>query len=748
MVKRKHSKRRFFVVLVALIVSLVAIYVSRLNIEKEMRDQLNGNLRDVANQNEVTIERLLDDKQNILYKIADEINVRFTSIETRDEIWEVISWLKNYSNIYDFKRMGLILPDGSAYTTDGYTAVLLDEPYQYGMQGLANISGVMEDAIGAAEDINVFSMPIFGEDGTTVKGVLFATYRSENFKQLLEVDSFGGEGYGYIVRLNGNVIADSAKSPMYGTTNVFSRMLAYTEDNKEVVTRLLTAMENGESGYETFYTISERSLYYMPLKVDSINQTWYLFTIVPAEVLDEKAESVIFYQDMLVLIIALVIAGLVLFFVATYRKDENTLRNIAYTDPLTNGMNTSAFYELLTRRNVQWGYMVAVDINDFKLVNSVCGIDKGNETIKHIWKVLESNLVPSELAAHIGGDHFVMYLQEMHKDKILERIEKITQEIHALAAELQIININPYFGIYEIKDSKNQEENYNCANQAKRLVKGNKSKNWAFYEEIDFERIIEDRNLVDSFEDAIANNEFEVWYQPKFRAGDLKMVGAEALVRWRKSDGTLIPPYRFIPLFEGNGMITTLDEYIFKKVCAQQKEWRENGYDIIPVSVNISRASLYFGNIVDKYKDIVCSYDIAPAMLPVEITESATGNNQEIKGLVESFREAGFPICLDDFGNGYSTIAMLNLIRFDVIKLDKSLVDLIGDGEGEKLIVYTIRMAKSMGMSITAEGVEAKNQIDTLEKLGCDEIQGFYMSKPLPLDEFTKLMDKWKGKSI
>ena len=390
------------------------------------------------------------------------------------------------------------------------------------------------------------------------------------------------------------------------------------------------------------------------------------------------------------------------------------------------------------------GYIISVDLNDFKLVNSVCGIDKGNETIKCIWDIISNSLAEDELAAHIGGDHYVMFITEDNKDAVIKRIKEISNQIEELSDTLNIINIIPYFGIYKYNNAEGTEENYNRSNQAKKLVKGNKNKNYAFYEELDLNLIIEEKHLIDSFKSAIQNDEFEVWYQPKYHSSPdsgAKIVGAEALVRWRKSDGTLIPPYRFIPLFERNGMIITLDEYIFRKVCMQQKNREMEGLKLFPVSVNISRASLYYGNIVERYKEILKACKITPDLVPLEITESATVNNGQIQSLVYDFHDAGFTLHLDDFGNGYSSIATLNLIPFDTLKLDKSLVDFIGDQSGELLITYTIKLAQSLGMKITAEGVETKEQVEFLNHLDCDEMQGYYYSKPLPLMDFELLIN-------
>ena len=162
---------------------------------------------------------------------------------------------------------------------------------------------------------------------------------------------------------------------------------------------------------------------------------------------------------------------------------------------------------------------------------------------------------------------------------------------------------------------------------------------------------------------------------------------------------------------------------------------------MLPVSVNISRVSLYYSGIVEQYCQVMESFGLKPDYIQLEITESAVVDNLEIAGLIRQFKEAGFKLLLDDFGNGYSSLATLNTMRFDTMKLDKSLIDYIGDANGEKLLQSIILLAQSLGLSITAEGVERKEQLDFLKSLKCDEIQGFYFSKPLPLPDYEKILD-------
>lgn len=161
---------------------------------------------------------------------------------------------------------------------------------------------------------------------------------------------------------------------------------------------------------------------------------------------------------------------------------------------------------------------------------------------------------------------------------------------------------------------------------------------------------------------------------------------------------------------------------------------------MVPVSVNISRASLYYANIVEKYQNILKEYELDPAFIQLEITESATIDNSNISHLISDFHDAGFWLLLDDFGNGYSSLATLNVMHFDTLKLDKSLIDYIGDKNGETLLYYVTKLAQNLGLLVTAEGVETEEQVTFLQEVECNDIQGYYFSKPLPLGDYEKLL--------
>lgn len=736
----KYKIRKVHIALIASIVLILvfAIVQCQRAIEGELQVQVQENLKDVATQNLVTLENEIEDKHNLLHSMAEELSQH--SVENKEEVLKVLSPL---TEIYQFKRIGFIYPNGIAYTTDGYKKNLSSrEFFRKSILGQDYVTGALNDTIGEDKgEINVFSSPVYDQAGVKVEGVVFATYETDMFEELLDMDSFGGKGYHYVILSDGTVVADSPRSTLRVRENLLDYIVERSVDNKAAVNEVLANMEDSEAGHASFMLDSANYAYYIPLHRYSFNnRTSYVLTLVPEKVMKERVYPVLNYVNFLLIAILLIIGGSLLAYLYYYRNSRAVLWKLAYQDSLTKDDNYACFELKMNEKKEVSGFLVSMDLSEFKIVNNTCGIEKGDETLCRVWIILRKIIGATELSARINADQFVMFLEEDRKDAVVTRLEKITAKINKLSEELNIPKLSPYFGIYRLKQEESLEVAYSCANEAKHLVKGDHSKNYAFYDEVDFQQIKENKTFEDRFETAIANHEFEVWYQPKYSADSAVIVGAEALTRWRNPDGSLVPPFKFIPLFEKNGMIAILDEYVFRTVCEQQKTWEKEGKKLLPISINISRVSLYYSDIVEKYKKIIAEYDIEAKYVPLEITESATIDNMEIRGLIDEFHAAVFPLLLDDFGNGYSSLATLNVMHFDILKLDKSLVDHIGDENGEKLLYYTIKLAKSLGMKITAEGVEYHEQVIFLQKLECNDIQGYYFSKPLPLEEYQKQM--------
>ena len=733
----KQKKNGFFITILLLLISLafiVTVSVVFNNIKTNLEREIISSLSEEAEENAALIEKEIDAKFGVLQSFANELS------STGDEIEEIRD-MKSFVEVYNFRRMGFVDLNGIAKTTDGFEKDLsFREFYQVGLKGESFITESLQETIGdSTEDmINILSVPVYDNKGE-IKGVLFATYLTEKFHEVIFSDSFQGEGYTYIVAGDGDVISSYGDGMQKEYDNIF----IYTGDAAQYDDAIQEKVENdmrekisrvgigvNEDNDKYFYC-------YKPLEIESADMNWYIFSIEPKSVLDERMHPIMRDIQFLtvILICILVMANIVFLFYNLRRRQE--LFRLAYKDSITGGDNFSNFKEKAKKYENTEGYVIALDISEFKLVNNVCGNASGDEVLKVIWDVILANCNDNEQAARVNADRFVIFWIESSKKTVTYRIEKLINEIEGISEQLSVPRLYPVIGIRAVEKLDDADKRYGEALRAKALVKNRRDRHYAFYDEIDYDTIVENKKLENGFEKALADKKFEVWYQPKFNSHTGKIVGSEALIRWRADDGSLISPGRFIPLFEKNGNIIRLDEYVFREVCRQQKEWQKEGIQILPVSVNISRFSLYYSNVVEKYERIINYYDVDHKYIQIEITESAIIENTVIVELIQKFHDAGFDILLDDFGSGYSSLASLNQMPFDTIKLDKSLVDYVGNENGEKLLKFIVQLVQSLGMKITAEGVEYKEQLDFLENLNCDDIQGFYFSKPLMLADFS-----------
>ena len=245
---------------------------------------------------------------------------------------------------------------------------------------------------------------------------------------------------------------------------------------------------------------------------------------------------------------------------------------------------------------------------------------------------------------------------------------------------------------------------------------------------------------------SLRRGEFLVYLQPKYELMSERIVGAEALVRWLHPQLGFISPARFIPIFEQNGFIYQLDKYVWEKTCQLLKDDIDHGRPVLPISINVSRIDLYSPNIVKVFEELIDKYDIPPKLLELELTESAyVENPQQIIEIAKELQARGFPILMDDFGSGYSSLNMLKDMPVDILKIDlKFLSDTQGDdhGRGGNIMTSVVRMAKWLDVPVIAEGVETQAQVDFLRTIGCECVQGFFYSKPVPIEVYEDLVTK------
>ena len=421
------------------------------------------------------------------------------------------------------------------------------------------------------------------------------------------------------------------------------------------------------------------------------------------------------------------------------KESAAALSAIEYDD-LTGLYTKSAFYYhagILMRYKPDQSYAVIMaDVKNFKLINNIYGIRVGDDILRYLAKIMSKALTDG-LAARYSDDQFVMFTS-ISKNDFEKRLENAVKYISENAP---IANLLVKYGVYkDVDKSISISEICDRAIMAMKSIQLNYEKNIAYYDDQLGQQHIREVMMENDFENALRNEEFEVWFQPKYNVQTEKIAGAEALIRWRKQDGSMVSPGAFIPLFERDGLITRLDEYVFKKVCQIQKERLTQGKPFFPISINLSRASLHHEGLVENYTRIVKENNIPFDCVPIELTESAAMYSIQIKALVDMLVASGFKLHMDDFGTGFSSLTSLNVLPFDVIKLDKSLIDYIGNESGDQIIQHVIALAHGLNMKVVAEGVEKKEQAAFLQNMNCDQIQGYYYSSPKSYEVFDKMI--------
>lgn len=739
--KKKKSVFRIGYITVLMLVMIGVMIGYSQTLKSELGKEVRNTLKEVSSQNVLIIQKEIEGDQNALIEISERISDSGISSE-----WEIVDTLKSIAYRYSFVRMGFCKPNGLAYTTDGVVMNISDRDYfRRTMEGNINLSNPVKEMIDG-EDVIIFNVPI--KNGDEIIGGVFALYSVDSLKEILTVSSFDGEGYTYIVQQNGSKVVDAVKETSFkDMTNIYDSMEQADAQNGEAVEQLRSYLENGESGYVRFHNEVDKYMYCTPLGIND----WYLLDVVPADVMETGSDYIMIrtYAICFALIVVYTFI-IVLIFREEYKKKQQMLE-LLYVDSLTGGNTYAKFKEEVEKQmnhpHVNKAYIM-MDINDFKLVNELFGHAEGSQVLCHIWKVIQDNCRDGEVAARRIADRFTLFFSYEKKEEIEERIRKITEEIQSYSVQKAGEYIlHPVYGIYYVKENEeNVEDMLNCATLAHNLAKKQRESLYAIYSDDIKESMLQKKQLSDQMDHAYRHHRFEVFYQPKYDAKTKELAGAEALVRWRKSDGTMVPPGMFIPLAEETNFVCKLDKYVFNEVCQAQRRWIDKGMKVVPVSVNLSRRHLNNPEFIDEYKTMLDAAGIPIECVELEITESAMYEKQEefIK-IMERLHEIGFAILMDDFGTGYSSLTMLKQIPIDVMKLDKSFVDDYNDTKGEQIIKCVTKMAQDLDISITAEGVETEEQYIFLKEIGCDMIQGYYFAKPMPEQDYEKCMEFCKA---
>lgn len=390
--------------------------------------------------------------------------------------------------------------------------------------------------------------------------------------------------------------------------------------------------------------------------------------------------------------------------------------------------------------------LVIVDIRRFKKVNDIYGVRFGDELLKQAASRIQESIDERSTVVHLGEDHFGVLLENVRDSQEVEAMaDKINNAITKnYIIEGQKLAISCSIGISFFKEIMGNKKDL-VTNAEKALIE---AKDKGFEKVIYTKELSEKVNrkiiLENDLITAIEKNQFFLVYQPQISLNTGSMVGVEALMRWKHPKLGLISPFEFIPIVEEIGLINTIGEWVIRTSCTQAKKWREKNLPFFKVAVNISSIQLKQMNICNIIKDILKELNLDPSVLEVELTESAMMEDVDVA--IDNFRELndmGIKIAIDDFGTGYSSLNYLRKFSIDKLKIDRSFVtELGGDFESTVITKTIIDMAKNLSFKVIAEGVETKEHLQYLMENGCDEVQGYYFSKPISADEVEEFVFK------
>ena len=390
---------------------------------------------------------------------------------------------------------------------------------------------------------------------------------------------------------------------------------------------------------------------------------------------------------------------------------------------------------------------VKLDIDRFKMINNFYGQKEGDKILCSIANELSqmSKVFDKFVYGRIESDIFAACMAYRNDD-----IELL---INALQINLNKVNkeynIKVSFGVYVIEDYHMEiSDMYDRAHLASQKCKGKFTKTVAYYNDSMLEDMKKEQFVINEVNRAIEEEQFEVYFQPKINLVTDKSYGAEALVRWKHPERGMISPGEFIPIYEKNGIIGKLDQYMWRQVCKVLRKWLDAGLNPNPISVNVSRVNIYNPRLVEILKKLITEYQIPAHLLNLELTESAFMEEQDlIMNTMSRLHKLGFKIMMDDFGSGYSSLNVLKDMEVDYLKVDMKFLqqDKEFNGKGEKVLTSVIRMAKWLRMPAIVEGVETIEQVDFLKCIGCEYAQGYYFAKPMPVEEYEAFIEREKN---
>lgn len=745
------QKSSIWSTIVAIISAAVILTVTVVNVRgltASVQQRTDSYLRDVSRQSALVIDERFNNRIRTLQLIGNSL--AFGSVIDDEE------FLNRELLITEFEALAYVREDGSAMlVSKNGTEIVEDAAANYADSQALQETLRGRITAGFYDDYVAFMVPISEAAlrGTasqndavpknSVHGVMIGIRTKESLQSLLVNDAFGGAGFTFIIDQYDEILAE----PMNEEDYIALSSLVHAQLDSTELRRML--QENASADPEeqsveyTLQTTNGTTLLfdYEPLELFG----WAVVTAVNENFLAEAVNNYVMRIVMTLVVFVIVFLLLLALLLYLQRKYQKRVEAVAFVDALTGGMSFIRFRMLaepLIEKSDEGSYAIAtLNVKRFKLINRIGGSREGDDVLRKIYDVIRRNLNgEDEMVAHSTADNFVLLIRNEGEEEISRRLAKIAREVESLQTVMPVrisegvyVTADPDVDLIMFLDRSNsarvsatQEYNSTCV----------------FYDDNFVEKQEERLRMIGMIEEGLRDNQFSVYLQPKVSPVTRRIAGSEALVRWNHPTRGMIGPNIFIPLAEQNGLICDLDLYVFDKVCAEIRKWEDAGYDIAPISVNVSGLHLKDVDFVKKYREIADRHGVDPSLIELELTESIMFSGLETieaRGVIDTIHEYGFRCSMDDFGSGYSALGILADLPIDCIKLDRGFfLDFVDNPRAQTVVATIIKLAKELGITTVAEGIEMKKQVELLRDMGVDMIQGFYFSRPLPMNDFEE----------
>ena len=588
----------------------------------------------------------------------------------------------------------------------------------------------------------VYAVPVY-RDGQVI-GALTASHSASSLSDILNTPTIlNGEGYIHLLNRNGEFLLRSHRQVI---PEALQSVFEGEYISSETRTAMQDTMRQSGSGFFSFqYQDRDYQIYLEPLEVNG----WYLFCVNTT-----RAASGPVYQLLLVTrgtfsaILALAVF-LIAYGYRQLRKNNRELIRAAYQDPLTGADNLLRFRQNLQDALTQGrtGSIVSLNLRQFKFINELFGREQADGLLRLMRRVLDRNIREDEFFCRNTADSFYLFLQDTQRETLFQRLEILTEQVrHTTFSQHHDYRLQLYCGVATDTPELPREKARDIllGQAAFALAKARTmglDQIWFYDTELHKKEILENY-VATHMEQALQNQEFQLYLQPKMDLNRRELGGAEALVRWITPDGQTLFPDQFIPFFESNGFCARLDLYMFASVCRQLREWMDAGLEPIPLSINQSKLLFYESDYVQTLQQLTEAYHIPPQLITLEILEGlALEHVEELNEKITQLQALGFRLSMDDFGSGYSSLNTLGRLKIDELKLDRGfLLEASRTGHQRQRIIMgqIVELSKKLHISTVVEGVETQENEAFIRSLGCDYGQGYYYSRPLHAKDFTR----------